>query len=155
MWDELDGRSLLNNRTVSCHDPEEEVLEMIWLMEEENIEPTFERIMERNIHDAADMKILERLVEQGDLSREGDAFRYTERESYGGTGWPSACSSMSSAYGTRASRRPPASSSTCCHPRSPIIYARCSGTPEPARTASRSHRDPAASVPRRASKRLS
>jgi hypothetical protein len=60
-------RFYLNDRTVSCHDPEEEVLEMIWLIEEEGLEPTFERIMERNIHDAADLKILERLVDQGYL----------------------------------------------------------------------------------------
>ena len=68
----------MDNRTVSCHDPEEEVLEMIWLIEEEGLVPTFERIMEKNIHDAADMKMLERLVHRGDLYREGDTFRFTD-----------------------------------------------------------------------------
>lgn len=68
----------MNNKTVSCHDPEEEILEMIWLIEEEGKEPTFERIMERNIHDAADEKMLERLVGQGYLRREGENFVFTE-----------------------------------------------------------------------------
>lgn len=67
-----------NNHKVSCHDPEEEVLEMMWLIEEEGSEPTFERIMEKNIHDAASMKVLERLVSRGYLTREGDIFRFTD-----------------------------------------------------------------------------
>ena len=67
----------MNNQTTSCHDPEEEILEMIWLIEEESLEPTFERIMERNIHNAADMRMLERLVRQGYLTREADSFRFT------------------------------------------------------------------------------
>ncbi len=67
-----------NNNKVSCHDPEEEVLEMLWLIEEEGLEPTFERIMDRNIHDAADMRILERLAERGYLTREGDTFRFSD-----------------------------------------------------------------------------
>jgi DtxR family Mn-dependent transcriptional regulator len=68
----------VNNHTVSCHDPEEEVLEMIWLIEEEGLEPTFERIIAKNIHDAADMKMLERLVRKGYLEHEGEGFRFTE-----------------------------------------------------------------------------
>ena len=67
----------MNNQTVSCHDPEEEILEMIWLLEEEGIEPTFENIMARNINDAADMKMIERLVAGGDLNHEGDTFSFT------------------------------------------------------------------------------
>lgn len=51
---------------------------MVWLIVEEGLEPTFERIMERNIHDAADKKILERLVQQDYLSREGDSFEFTD-----------------------------------------------------------------------------
>jgi DtxR family Mn-dependent transcriptional regulator len=67
-----------NNHKVSCHDPEEEVLEMLWLIEEEGLEPTFEGIMDKNIHDAADMKILERLIERGYITRDGDSFRFTD-----------------------------------------------------------------------------
>ena len=51
---------------------------MMWLIEEEGSEPTFERIMEKNIHDAASMKVLERLVSRGYLTREGDIFRFTD-----------------------------------------------------------------------------
>ena len=51
---------------------------MMWLIEEEGREPTFERIMEKNIHDAASMKVLERLVSRGYLTREGDIFRFTD-----------------------------------------------------------------------------
>jgi len=68
----------VNKQTISCHDPEEEVLEMIWLIEEEGREPTFERIMAKNIHDAADAKMLERLVREGYLEREGEVYRFTE-----------------------------------------------------------------------------
>ena len=76
--DRVSRRSVVNNKTVSCHDPEEEILEMIWLLEEEGLEPTFENIMAKNIHDAADMKMLERLVARGDLTHEGDTFQFTE-----------------------------------------------------------------------------
>ncbi|HER43254.1 MAG TPA: DtxR family transcriptional regulator [Candidatus Eisenbacteria bacterium] len=68
----------MNRDKLSCHDPEEEVLEMIWLIEEEGLEPTLEQIMAKNIHDAADMKMLERLVRGGFLRRDGEHFRFTE-----------------------------------------------------------------------------
>ncbi len=68
----------MKNSAISCHDPEEEVLEMIWLIEEEGREPTFERIMAKNIHDAADEKMLERLVREGYLEHEGETYTFTE-----------------------------------------------------------------------------
>jgi DtxR family Mn-dependent transcriptional regulator len=66
------------NNAETCHDPEEEALEVIWLVEEEGLDPTFEQFQAKNINDAVDRRMLERLISQGYLTREADKYLFTD-----------------------------------------------------------------------------
>ena len=68
----------MENHIESCHDPDEEALEVIWLVEEEGLEPTIEHIEAKDVHGAVSPRMLERLVSQGYLIREGEMYRFTE-----------------------------------------------------------------------------
>jgi DtxR family Mn-dependent transcriptional regulator len=74
----IDWRRMMDSQALSCHDPEEEVLEAIWTLEEDGIEPTLERILSGDIHESVSEKTIDRLVSRGLLEKEGDTFRFSE-----------------------------------------------------------------------------
>lgn len=69
----------MENHNALCHDPEEEALEAVWLTEEEGLDPTYEHIEAKSLHDAISLQTLGRLVSRGYLSHEGGRYRFTER----------------------------------------------------------------------------
>lgn len=61
------------------HDPIDEVLEALWVLEEEGREATVETVQLTCIDDRADEALLDRLVEDGFLARSGEVYEMTER----------------------------------------------------------------------------
>lgn len=68
----------MNSHAPSCHDPEEEALEVVWTLIEAGLEPNLDRIMADNTHESVSEKALERLVSRGFLERDGNIFRFSE-----------------------------------------------------------------------------
>ena len=71
------GRHRERNR--SLHDPIEEALEAVCVLEEEGRTVTAESVKMTCIDDRADEKLLDRLVEDGFLSRTDDVYQLTDR----------------------------------------------------------------------------
>jgi DtxR family Mn-dependent transcriptional regulator len=82
----VSGGRELNEWTASCHDPIDEILEVVWTIEENRVKATAERIMSMNFHVEIGEEHLKRAVEEGYLKREGDVFVFTETGSKRGEG---------------------------------------------------------------------
>jgi len=62
-----------------CHDPTDEILEVVWLLNEEGKELSMENILSRKVHGYFDASMVERLVEEGYLERKGEGYQFTEK----------------------------------------------------------------------------
>jgi len=61
-----------------CHDPTDEVLEVVWLLREDDVPATAENILSRKVHGDFDRATIDKLVQQGYLYKEGDIHKLTE-----------------------------------------------------------------------------
>ena len=68
----------MRERSQQCHDPVDEVLEVIWVLGERGIAPTADKILSMHIHGQIDRDLLQRMVNEGLLRTEGDRYLYTE-----------------------------------------------------------------------------
>jgi DtxR family Mn-dependent transcriptional regulator len=68
----------LNQWKASCHDPVDEILEVVWTIEENREKATADKIMSMNFHAEIGEEHLERVVREGLLKKEGDIYVFTE-----------------------------------------------------------------------------
>ncbi len=64
---------------VECHDPTDEILEVVWLLNEEDREVTVDSILSRKVHGYFDASMVEKLIEEGYLRKEGEKYRFTDK----------------------------------------------------------------------------
>lgn len=68
----------MSNTSTCFHDPVDEILETVWLLEEKNEEATIERIMAGNSRDLINEDLLGRVTAAGLLRRRGDVYEFTD-----------------------------------------------------------------------------
>jgi DtxR family Mn-dependent transcriptional regulator len=67
----------MNNTSTCFHDPVDEILEMVWTIEERGEEATAERIMSGERRDLINADLLAKVTAAGLLQRRGDAYEFT------------------------------------------------------------------------------
>ncbi len=68
----------MNETTWCFHDPVDEILEVVWILEEEGKPATMENILEKNKRDLVAADLIEKVLADGFLKRKGEAYECTE-----------------------------------------------------------------------------
>jgi DtxR family Mn-dependent transcriptional regulator len=66
-------------KIISCHDPEDEILEAVWTFQEEGKHPTAGEIMSRNAAGLISSHMIEAAVARGLLKKDGEKYTFTEK----------------------------------------------------------------------------
>ncbi len=78
LFDRHGGGKALADKKVSCHDPIDEVLEVVWILKEDGEEVSADRIISRNVHNAIGPSLLDQIVDDGYLVRDGERYDFTD-----------------------------------------------------------------------------